>query len=549
MVLSWILLIKMILGDAPPVLVSLRVHTFVSSSTPGSHMCRVSFFAALLISTSLTGAASAQVRGLVSEIDAQRLGLERAWFTRVAIDGGQGRIADVSQHVSSTKAYNVHQVHYDGGKVTFSERDVNRYGELLGDEMASKLAQRRVEELEDAGLNPKLETRAVPAVTLYASTNRGVVHAIDGETGRTLWVANVGRPGQAIETPGASDKYVGVVSRGEVFLLSAEDGKVVWQRKVRGAPSGGAVLTDELLFAPMLGGKVEVYELKDHLRAPWVFQPTGRSVQPIFNGRVVAWPTDRGHLYVLQANVRNALYQVELSQSIEGQATALHPGRLLAASTDGYVYCIEEEAGAILWRFSTGERISQSCMVVGEAIYAVTEGSHLFRISGKTGYEDWPVPTAGVQRILSISTDRLYCLDQAGRLLMVDANSGAKLGAFNSITPDLRIPNIQTDRIFLGTHSGIIQCLHETRNEFPVLHLDAVEAAATEEAGQSAAESAAPPAAPSTDPFGNPIPAPATDDVDPFNTDTDNPFGTPDPGAASDDPFATDPSLDDPFAP
>ena len=151
-------------------------------------------------------------------------------------------------------------------------------------------------------------------------------------------------------------------------------GNIVWQRKVRGAPIGGPTLTDELLFIPMLGGKLETYELRDYRRAPWTFQATGDAVQPIYNGSVLAWPTDRGHLYVAQANVKNVLFQVEMGSSIESQATALHPGRLLVGTDQGYVYCVEEEAGAIQWRFSTGEPIRSSSFVIGEAIFVVTEG-------------------------------------------------------------------------------------------------------------------------------------------------------------------------------
>jgi hypothetical protein len=35
---------------------------------------------------------------------------------------------------------------------------------------------------------------------------------------------------------------------------------------------------------------------------------------------------------------------------------------------------------------------------------------------------------------------------------------------------DLHIMNVQTDRIFLGTSGGLLQCLRETNSHYPVVH-------------------------------------------------------------------------------
>ena len=146
---------------------------------------------------------------------------------------------------------------------------------------------------------------------------------------------------------------------------------------------------------------------------------------------------------------------------------------------------------------------------------------------------------------MSASNDRLYCVDQTGRLLIVDANTGAKLGVLASVMPTLLIANPKTDRVFVGTRGGVIQCLHEVGNVFPVIHLDAAEAAAPEDETQATPESGTPTEVmpESTDPFGAPTAPPAEpDDLDPFGAGSDPFGGTSDPG---DDPF----SADDPFSP
>ena len=196
------------------------------SSSGERSMCRVLSLVVFCASVSLASWGWAGGRPvLISHEEARRFGLERAWFTRVTVDSGSGHVAHVSQHVSSTNAYTVHRIEFDGGAISFSERDVDQYGDLLGPATALLRAERKLEELEAAELNPKLESHKVPAITLLASTDRGIVQSIDGETGRTLWVAEVGRPGQAIEIPGANDDFVGVVNRLGIYVLDARDGK------------------------------------------------------------------------------------------------------------------------------------------------------------------------------------------------------------------------------------------------------------------------------------------------------------------------------------
>jgi outer membrane protein assembly factor BamB len=473
---------------------------------------------------------------LVSQSDARRFGLERAWFTRVSIDSSVGEISHISQHVSSTNAYTVFELTYDGGKLVFSERDVDKYGKRIDKLGAQKLAERRREELEVLELSPNVTDRTVQEITLYVTTNRGIVQAIDGETGRTRWITEAGRAGQAIEAAGANDDYVAAINGSTIYVLRAADGKLVWKRKVRGAPNGGPVLSQKLLFAPMVNGNIEIYDLDDHELTPRVFQSTGRVGRPIYTGDVVAWPTDRGHVYISQADAKNMLYQVETGHPITTPATALNPGRLLAASTGGYVYCIEKSSGAILWRFSTGEPIEKSPMTVGEAIYVVTEGGSLFRLSGKTGLEEWS--TTGIRRFLSVSEKRLYCVAESGPLLVLSAETGGRLGALASVLPSVQIENRMTDRIFIGTRGGFIQCLHEIENEWPVIHLDAAEIAApeTEEKPAQPTATETPTDQPAElNPFATP---PAGADADPFSSGNDaDPFSNTDPEVTADDPF------------
>ncbi len=483
-------------------------------------------------------ASYAERSGLVPQHAANRHGLERAWFTRVQLDTARTRVAHVNQHVSSTRGFTVHEVEYDGGKIIFTERDLDRFGDPLGKERALKLAKQKEEDLQRAMRNPKLTTKTIPDVVLNVVTDSGVVHSIDAQTGRTRWATRFGNPRFPSDAPGANDNSVAVVNGTAIYVLNQETGEIAWQRRAQGAPGAGPVVSNFYVFVPMVNGAIEAYQLDDYRQPPWIYRSHGRAiVQPIFTGANVAWPTDRGHLYVAAGNSTAIRYRLETNDPIVAQATALLPNRIVVASTDGYVYCIHEASGNVLWRFSTGEPIVKSPVVVGDNVYVVTDDTSLFCIESNTGLDKWW--TSGVTGVIASSQTRLYCLSRSGRLMIVDPVSGSKVGSLPTETLDLRFVNKQTDRIIIGTRSGMLQCLREIQNRWPVLHAGVSEDLATvpPPAAATPADATAPPP---VNPFGGGDTPANPFGTDPFGGDTggtdSEPAETP-----AEDPFGSDP--------
>ncbi|MCS5630156.1 MAG: hypothetical protein NZ744_04950, partial [Pirellulaceae bacterium] len=101
---------------------------------------------------------------------------------------------------------------------------------------------------------------------------------------------------------------------------------------------------------------------------------------------------------------------------------------------------------------------------------------------------------------------------------------------------DFVMVNAFTDRIYMGTRSGLIQCIHETHREFPMLHVD--EVVTTDDAAEGDNNDnpmnpvnpmpQAPVAPPAANPFGGGVKPPAA-----------NPFGggAAKPPAANNNPF------------
>jgi outer membrane protein assembly factor BamB len=428
-------------------------------------------FATLLFIRSALGQVSPS--GLVSPAEAARAGLKRAWYTHVEVDRSKGRLAYVTQFISPTKATTTFEIEFDGGRIEISEKHLDPFGLPLGKEGAKAAADEKVAELEAKGLSPKLTTHVTPEITLYLATDRGVVHALDGETGRTRWALPIGKMNHPTLEPAASDRHVAVVNGSMLYLLSAADGKLVWEKQLKGAPGAGGAITGELVHVPMVNGMMESYKIAEPKRSPVFYKSHGRAmVQPVPTDKSVLWTTDRGHLYVGYADKPGVRYRLEANDTIASRATYKAPNQVFVASVDGYVYCIKEATGDLRWRFSAGEPISQQPLVVDDAVYVVTDHGNLFRINIENGVEQWSTPR--VKGLLSASRDRLYCAGELGRVTVIDMKTGSRLASFEAVDLDIKFLNVLSDRIFLGTSNGIIQCLHELGQRYPLVHAGAV---------------------------------------------------------------------------
>jgi hypothetical protein len=211
---------------------------------------------------------------------------------------------------------------------------------------------------------------------------------------------------------------------------------------------------------------------------------------------------------------------------------------------------VHELSGDVLWRFSAGEPLSQQPVVVEDAVYVVSDPGNLYRVSVVNGLEKWSTPR--VKGILAASKERLYCSGDAGKLLVIDMKAGTRIASIEGLALDMRFVNAETDRIIVGTSTGLIQCLHETGLKYPIVHtgqvVDEQDKPKVVQKGLKPGEEGADPMPPAeADPFGGPKKV----EDDPFGGGkpaapkaTDDPFGGPAPA-----PKPKAPATDDPFGP
>lgn len=487
---------------------------------------------------------------LLGSQETRKFGLETMWFTQVDLDRSQGRLAGLYQHVSSTQSETIFEIIDDGQVYLFSERDRDAFGELVtiegankkAEEQRAKIAARLQSEMKDPTTAPAITKHVLPQITFYATSQRGMVHAIDGHTGKTRWSTTIGNSKYPTTAPGANDRMVAVINGSTLYVLLADSGEIVWQKMVGGAPGAGPAVSDQMVFVPMISGAVESYNLEDPKRPVSVHRSFGHTfVQPVVSRDAVAWPTDRGNLYVGNANSAGMRFRIEAKDAMNAAPAFMKPGKIFATSLDGYLYCIDEKKGAVLWRFTTGEATSQSPIAFGDYVYLITDNGSMFAVSATEPVEQWV--TTNVSSFVAGNDQRLYVLDPSGDLVILDAKSGSKLGKLSTLGLDLRYANASTDRLIVGTTSGVLQCLRETERRWPSIYVDAEppkkstipnelpgQKKPTEEAVQPGGD---PFGDGGADPFGAPAkPMPMPAEPDPFGDGGADPFGAPAPAPA-----------------
>ena len=167
------------------------------------------------------------------------------------------------------------------------------------------------------------------------------------------------------------------------------------------------------------------------------------------------------------------------AQSMALEASRRKGGLAVVGTESGSVFAINDANGQVRWTYLTqspvNERVAafKDFSATQELVYNVyvpVESGDFFALDLKTGLENWRA--SGVKRMISASATRLYAFDQLDRLAVLDRDSGARLKTLALSPTKFQIFNRETDRVYLVSADGLIQCLRETQQVEPLQHRD-----------------------------------------------------------------------------
>ena len=507
----------------------------------------------LLLFTSQPAMSQISQSGLMSESLVQRMGLQRQWYLQVPMNPFAERLRDIDMHVSNTEANWEYEVQLGTKSWIYSEFDLDSYGRPQGKDAAERLANQKQLKLQREMKDATLIPRPTPVIRLATISDQGEVALIDAESGKIVWRLSLGKRDEVSLGVTVNDLYTAAIVGLNVYLMDNAQGEIVWQRKLKSIPGAGPALADDVLFVPFITSRLKSFYIHNKDEFPGMYPSPGRvMIKPTVGSTTVAWATDKGRVHVGAVNQAKMRYRLQAQGNIVSRISYLPPDRYVATSLDGFVYCFHELSGEVLWRFPTGQSILQSAVLVDGLTYVITNEHRLYAIDSETGRGKWFVQ--GVGQFVSISDSRIYCLDPLNRIVVFDSQTGGRILTVDAQPIDLILHNSKTDRIIIGTRSGMLQCLREPLASYPLIHAGVSEriirGVPEEEDADAPAAGNQPPAAvgPGPNPFGKPM-APAGGGPNPFG-----PGARPapvNPGAPAANPFGSgggkQPAPKDPF--
>jgi len=445
---------------------------------------RLMVIAAFLAVSSPWALAVAGQNVLIPETTAARHGLTRPWFTQLELAQEQARVTDVILcdgvlYIQTDTAV-VQAVDAETGKTLWS-RQVGRPGHpsitpdannnLLVVVNGSRLY---VVNRHNGALLYERAIDGAPVAGIAVSLKRAYVPMIDGMI--------VGFPLDQL-----MDVRPVVVSEAELEeqLLASS----LPSEKPQGNKSQADKKTDK---TPSNEDLLPDLRIGQELRHPVSCQSPGQVVaRPIIamESRSVehaAWCTNLGQLNLASVDRKaddvtarlTLQYRMAIESPILCSPAYLQAdpeilgdtGLIFVASSSGFVHAVRENQGDVLWRFSTGETIVRSPVVFDERLYVATERGGMFCLDVKTGKSIWCAPN--IVQFVAAGKSRVYGVDPRGQIAILNAENGARLDTLPAENIAIKFCNNDTDRIYLISERGVVQCLREIEQTQPIVYRD-----------------------------------------------------------------------------
>lgn len=511
-----------------------------------------------------------QAGDLLSPVAAERLGIVESWHRQLGTVGGASSIVDLRVWTQRNKEREYIEIvpADEAGKPIEDAQVLRRIatdmkdssGLAIGKPEAERQARLDLLKLKRRGINAVTRSKVVKQVRLYMLGNDGGLAAYDAETGESLWSIRIGVPNLGYGTLGVSDRYVTVINGTTMYRVIADErqldnsiapgGRPIEPVRLDSIPVIGAVNTDSFVVVPNTRNGIECYSYEPETGEPSfeMFAGQALAIPTRFpTSTKIGWTTDRGFFYLMEtAGEPTTLFRLQTDGNADGGATPASGDRFFFASSGGRVYGVRgTRTGEVLWSRSFGEPFYQPPFVTQENVLLASSYGNLYSLSAKDGSPQWSAPATGIDAVFAHAGDYYFGRTTSGLLTILTPDSGQQVSVAGDIFIDRIVVNPETDRVYLVSNGGLVQCLRPAASELPVFYRDAAEPTAeTQESEAEAkpeastnpfgvAEPADPAAAdPMADPFGAGEPA-----VDPFGAGADPFGGGGDPFGGGGDPF------------
>ncbi|MEZ6134138.1 MAG: PQQ-binding-like beta-propeller repeat protein [Pirellulaceae bacterium] len=502
---------------------------------------------ALILAITATVTWTSQSQAQLTPTDASHMGLEDAWSTQLQMPSDGRGLVSSDLWIDSSKTTQYAVVELTDRTIRIAADLPDRRGNPIGIEEAKKLAGSQAARLLGKPDGFEVVEVSVPDIKLVLVSANGLVQTLDAETGKLLWSSVCGSTRAPAHPAAVSPLGISVIHGEHLYLLDWTTGKHVNVQRLRFATSNAVAICKDLAFVSDFTGRVEAYGLNKRI-PPWGYLIRGRAVgspatfsDQSFSG----FATDQGYVFVFGAGETPEIW-------IRFQAASPILGSMVAANKSFYVgdsngtltkFNTDDRSGRVIWEFTTGQTISEPALVVGKDVFLATEAGELVAIDDASGLANWQI-SQRTRSVIGRAGGKVFFTTASGQVGAADAASGRLVGLSSPMNMGAALPNKISDRIYIASASGRVQCLRPIGEVLPNFIVPPPTTPATTETdeGVTAPEMPTESASNPFEGFGAGAPA---SEANPFGGD--DPFGGGAGGNAGADPDGMDNPFDNPF--
>ena len=105
---------------------------------------------------------------------------------------------------------------------------------------------------------------------------------------------------------------------------------------------------------------------------------------------------------------------------------------------------------------------------VGERLFVTSEEPMLHCVDATSGAPQWQAP--GISQFAAVTKSHVYGVDRFATIHILNIADGAPVGRIATGGTVTALVNDQTDRLFLISENGLVQCLHEIGADEPTYY-------------------------------------------------------------------------------
>jgi outer membrane protein assembly factor BamB/tetratricopeptide (TPR) repeat protein len=258
---------------------------------------------------------------------------------------------------------------------------------------------------------------------------------------------------------------------GNLWCLSASDGKQVWKRSLGAlaAVNSAVVIEGQTAYASSFDNRVYAVNLADGLDRWTPFKTEGMvraaprvaKVQLLNNQTFLFVGAEDGRVYCLDAATGELRWKSARMGAI-GASPAVTAEAVYAASDDEHVHALAIADGKELWSHKLGAALRSSPVIIGDMMYLGAEDGGLYALDLTRREVRWRQQARGAVRAGPVmANSQLYFASMEGELWALEPTAARPgvvrqwgLGAAISSAP-----LVTEKRIYLGSHDGCFRAL------------------------------------------------------------------------------------------